>query len=65
PQAARLQRARELRDRFASPFPAAERGYLDAVIQPRHTRTRLIQALEMLQGKRDTMPRKKHGNIPL
>jgi propionyl-CoA carboxylase beta chain len=65
PEAARKQRAEEFRRRFASPFPAAERGYVDAVIRPRETRARLIRALEMLQGKRQSMPRKKHGNIPL
>ncbi|MGE0406579.1 MAG: acyl-CoA carboxylase subunit beta [Candidatus Korobacteraceae bacterium] len=55
----------EFRDRFANPYVAAERGYVDAVIQPRDTRRRLIQALEMLQTKRDKNPPKKHGNIPL
>ena len=44
---------------------AAERGYVDAVIAPRETRPRLIRALAMLENKKDTMPRKKHGNIPL
>jgi propionyl-CoA carboxylase beta chain len=63
--AVRARLAREFRERFASPFPAAELGYVDAVIRPRETRARLIQALEMLQGKRATVPRKKHGNIPL
>ncbi|HUX66532.1 MAG TPA: acyl-CoA carboxylase subunit beta [Terriglobales bacterium] len=61
----RRQLTEEFRERFASPFPAAERGYVDAVIRPRETRARLIQSLEMLQGKRATMPKKKHGNIPL
>jgi propionyl-CoA carboxylase beta chain len=53
------------RDRFANPYIAAEHGYVDAVILPRETRKRLIDALEMLQGKRDKNPPKKHGNIPL
>jgi propionyl-CoA carboxylase beta chain len=44
---------------------AAERGYVDAVIQPRETRKKLIQALAMLENKRDKNPLKKHGNIPL
>ena len=61
----RNQKIDEFRDRFASPYVAAERGYVDAVIQPRETRKRLIQALEMLDTKRDKNPAKKHGNIPL
>ena len=47
------------------PFVAAERGYVDDVIEPRETRPRVIRALRMLENKVDTMPRKKHGNIPL
>jgi propionyl-CoA carboxylase beta chain len=62
---ARNQKIEEFRDRFANPYVAAERGYVDAVIQPRETRKRLIDALEMLQTKRDKNPPKKHGNIPL
>ncbi|TAN23803.1 MAG: acyl-CoA carboxylase subunit beta [Acidobacteria bacterium] len=65
PDATRRRLTAEFRERFASPFPAVERGYIDAVIRPRETRARLIQALEILQGKRQTLPRKKHGNIPL
>ncbi|MGH9393624.1 MAG: carboxyl transferase domain-containing protein, partial [Terriglobales bacterium] len=65
PAAERKRLTAEYRDRFASPFPAAERGYVDAVIAPRTTRARLIEALEMLQGKRAALPKKKHGNIPL
>jgi propionyl-CoA carboxylase beta chain len=61
----RKQKIEEFRDRFANPYVAAERGYVDAVIQPRDTRKRLIQALEMLETKRDKNPPKKHGNIPL
>jgi propionyl-CoA carboxylase beta chain len=64
-QRARTQKIEEFRDRFANPYVAAERGYVDAVIQPRETRKRLIDALEMLQTKRDKNPPKKHGNIPL
>ena len=63
--AAREAKIAEYRDRFASPFVAAERGYVDDVIEPRETRPRLIRALRMLENKIDTMPRKKHGNIPL
>ncbi|MGA3211097.1 MAG: acyl-CoA carboxylase subunit beta [Terriglobales bacterium] len=62
---ARLQKIEEFRDRFANPYVAADRGFVDAVIQPRETRKKIIQALEMLQNKRDKNPPKKHGNIPL
>ena len=61
----RKDKIEEFRDRFANPYVAAERGYVDAVIQPRDTRKKLIDALEMLQNKRDKNPPKKHGNIPL
>ena len=64
PDAIRVQKTREFRERFANPYIAAERGYIDAVIEPRLTRPKLIAGLHMLQNKRDTMPRKKHGNIP-
>jgi acetyl-CoA carboxylase carboxyltransferase component len=53
------------RDKFANPYIAAARGYLDDVIEPHETRPRLIEALRMLQNKRDGNPPKKHGNIPL
>jgi propionyl-CoA carboxylase beta chain len=65
PAAARAAKIQEFTDRFASPFAAAERGFIDDIIQPRDTRPRLIRALRMLENKVDTMPRKKHGNIPL
>ncbi len=65
PEAARAAKIEEFRERFANPYVAAERGYLDAVIRPRDTRRKLIQALEMLENKRDKNPPKKHGNIPL
>jgi propionyl-CoA carboxylase beta subunit len=61
----RSSKIEEFRERFANPYVAADRGYVDAVIQPRDTRKKLIQALEMLQTKRDKNPPKKHGNIPL
>jgi len=63
--AVRQQKVEEFRERFANPFVAAERGYVDDVIEPRETRPRVIRALRMLETKVDTMPRKKHGNIPL
>jgi propionyl-CoA carboxylase beta chain len=63
--AARAEKIREFREQFANPYIAAERGYVDAVILPHETRRRLITALEMLDGKRDKNPPKKHGNIPL
>jgi acetyl-CoA carboxylase carboxyltransferase component len=55
----------DYREKFASPYVAAERGYIDDVIEPKETRPRLINALEMLSNKRDANPAKKHGNIPL
>jgi acetyl-CoA carboxylase carboxyltransferase component len=55
----------EYREKFANPFVAAERGFLDDVIEPKETRPRLINALEMLENKRDSNPPKKHGNNPL
>jgi len=55
----------EYRDKFADPYIAAGLGYLDDVIDPSETRPRLIKSLEMLQNKRETLPPKKHGNIPL
>jgi len=63
--ATRQQKVAEFNDRFASPFVAAEHGFIDDVIEPRETRARLIQSLRMLETKVDTMPKKKHGNIPL
>ena len=62
-EAARL--TGEYTARFANPYAAAERGYVDDVIDPRDTRPRLIDALETLTGKRDRNPPRKHGNIPL
>jgi propionyl-CoA carboxylase beta chain len=61
----RQEKIEEFRERFANPFVAAERGYIDAVIEPADTRTRIITALRALENKRDVNPRKKHGNIPL
>ncbi len=61
----RREKIDEFRERFANPYVAADRGFVDAVIQPRETRKKLIQALAMLETKRDKNPPKKHGNIPL
>ncbi len=63
--AARAARITEYREKFANPFIAAERGFIDEVILPRQTRAKLIAALSALETKRDTNPPKKHGNIPL
>jgi acetyl-CoA carboxylase carboxyltransferase component len=65
PDARRTELVREYVERFANPYVAAARGYLDDVIEPRQTRPRLIAALRSLSGKRAANPRKKHGNMPL
>ena len=65
PAAEKLRLEAEYRTRFANPYEAAARGYVDAVIEPRESRPRLIAALEMFKDKRDTNPPRKHGNIPL
>ncbi|MEJ2210288.1 MAG: acyl-CoA carboxylase subunit beta [Anaerolineae bacterium] len=65
PETERERLVDEYREKFANPYVAAARGYIDDVIEPRQTRPRLIEALQMLQNKRDTNPPKKHGNIPL
>lgn len=65
PVARKAELVEEYRERFANPFTAARRGYIDDVIEPRETRPRLINALQMLQNKRDNNPPKKHGNMPL
>jgi len=62
---ARRERVEEFRERFANPYVAAERGYIDELIRPRETRPKLISALRMLANKTDLNPPKKHGNIPL
>jgi propionyl-CoA carboxylase beta chain len=61
----REARVQEFRDKFANPYIAAERGFVDEIIEPKYTRKKLISALRMLDTKRDTNPPKKHGNIPL
>ena len=65
PEHTRANLIEEFRDAFANPYIAAARGFLDDVIDPRETRPRIIDALDMLQSKRDSLPPKKHGNIPL
>ena len=65
PEKLRREKVDEFRERFANPYIAAERGWVDAIIEPRDTRPKLIAALRMLETKRDTLPPKKHGNIPL
>jgi propionyl-CoA carboxylase beta subunit len=65
PAAFREAKIREYREKFANPYVAAERGYVDEVIEPRDTRSRLCAMLEVLKTKRDTNPPRKHGNIPL
>lgn len=61
----RSSKVAEFQEKFANPYVAAERGYIDEVIEPRYTRPKLIRALSLLKNKRDTNPPKKHGNIPL
>ena len=65
PEARREELIAEYRERFANPYTAAERGYVDDVIEPAETRPKLIQALRMLKTKREQVPPRKHGNIPL
>ncbi len=65
PDVLRAQKIAEFREKFANPYIACEKGYLDEVIEPRFTRTKLVAALRMLENKRDKNPPKKHGNIPL
>lgn len=65
PEAEKERLVEEYREQFANPYVAAGRGYVDDVIEPQQTRPRIIEALKMLQNKRDKNPPKKHGNIPL
>ncbi len=65
PEAERARLVQEYDDHLANPYLAAERGYVDAVIQPHETRTEVVRALRLLRSKRETLPPKKHGNIPL
>ena len=61
----RQEKAAEYREKFANPNVAAERGFIDEIIEPQYTRPKLINALRMLDTKKDSNPPKKHGNIPL
>jgi acetyl-CoA carboxylase carboxyltransferase component len=65
PAALRAQKVAEFREKFANPYVSASRGFVDEVILPRETRSKLITALGALDTKRDKNPPKKHGNIPL
>jgi propionyl-CoA carboxylase beta chain len=64
-EARRAELVAEYKDKFANPIVAAQRGFVDAVIQPRHTRRRIVSAFALAANKREWMPTKKHGNIPL
>ena len=65
PEAERAQLVAEYEEQFNNPYVAARYGLVDNVIEPRETRPKLIRALEMLRNKRESLPPKKHGNIPL
>jgi propionyl-CoA carboxylase beta chain len=65
PEQFKQERVDEFREKFANPYVAAERGYIDEVIEPQFTRVKLIRALELTANKRDRNPPRKHGNIPL
>lgn len=65
PEAARAEKIADYRSKFANPYAAAKRGYVDDVIDPAETRRKLMHALDMLSTKRETRPPKKHGNIPV
>jgi acetyl-CoA carboxylase carboxyltransferase component len=64
-EALRRAKVAEFREKFANPYVAADRGFIDEIIEPRQTRRKLIAGLEMTRTKRDRNPPKKHGNIPL
>ena len=65
PDALRAQRVTEYEDTLANPYIAADRGYVDSVIPPSYTRAYVVRSLRVLRTKRETLPPKKHGNIPL
>ena len=65
PEETRSQLVADYKEKFATPYVAAGLGFVDDVIDPAETRPKLIKALEMLRNKRDNLPAKKHGNIPL
>ncbi|MFC1489501.1 carboxyl transferase domain-containing protein, partial [Thermodesulfobacteriota bacterium] len=65
PEAKRKEKVKEYEDLFSNPYCAASRGFIEAVIVPSETRPRLIEALEIMCSKREVLPPKKHGNIPV
>ena len=65
PQTLRKQLIEEYEEKYASPYIAAERGFIDDVIDPAETRRVLCRSLEILRGKREDLPKRKHGNVPL
>jgi propionyl-CoA carboxylase beta subunit len=65
PSKARAEKIAEFREKFATPYIAAARGFIDEIIRPRETRRKLITALRNLENKRDKNPPRKHGNLPL
>jgi propionyl-CoA carboxylase beta chain len=65
PEALRAQLIDEYEERYANPYIAAERGFIDDVIDPAETRQILARALDLLRGKREELPKRKHGNVPL
>jgi propionyl-CoA carboxylase beta chain len=65
PEAKRAELIGSYSEHLLNPYVAAERGYVDAVIDPRETRVRLLRSLEMLRSKRESIPQRKHGNVPL
>ncbi|MDD3657106.1 MAG: carboxyl transferase domain-containing protein, partial [Atribacterota bacterium] len=65
PEQYRQKKIDEYKERFSNPYAAASRGFVDMIVDPRETRPRLITSLEMLSTKRESLPGKKHGNIPL
>jgi acetyl-CoA carboxylase carboxyltransferase component len=65
PEARRAELVEDYKERFANPWIAAERGYIDDVIEPAMTRVKIIAGLDMLRSKREELPQRKHGNVPL
>jgi acetyl-CoA carboxylase carboxyltransferase component len=65
PAQKKAELVQEYRERFANPYIAASKGYIDSVIEPKETRKRLISALKAIYRKREALPKRKHGNIPV
>jgi acetyl-CoA carboxylase carboxyltransferase component len=65
PVARRAELVEQYSERFANPYSAAERGYIDDVVDPRDTRRVLVRSLDMLRSKKEKLPQRKHGNVPL